>query len=81
MTLYKLVQEIVHMPLYEYRFLVQDGQSWEFPLTFSISDASVSANPSLVRNLTGNSVTFDVNKSAVWDVNGTWFYYRLFLEL
>lgn len=68
-------------PLFEYRFLIQNGKSWESQLTFSISNASISQNQSLIKKLVINGFVFDVNKIAGWDVNNTSFYYQLFFEL
>lgn len=68
-------------PLYEYRVFVQDNQTWENPLTFSVSGTSASATQSSIKTLTINNVAFDVNKLANWNVNATGFYYQLFLEL
>jgi hypothetical protein len=68
-------------PLYEYRFLIQDGEVCESPLTFSVSDASVSVNESLIKMLTINGVAFNVDKPATWNPNSNVFYYSLLLEL
>jgi hypothetical protein len=68
-------------PLYEYRFCLQDGNNWETPLTFSIANASISGNQSLIEQLTINGVKFDVNKHSVWDSNSTVFFYQLVFEL
>jgi uncharacterized membrane protein len=67
--------------LYEYRFLIQDGEVWESPLTFSVSDASVTANESLIKMLTINGVAFNVDKPTTWNPNNNVFYYSLLLEL
>lgn len=68
-------------PLYEYRFIIQDGEVWESPLTFSVSDASVTANESLIKMLTINGVAFNVDKPATWNPSSKVFYYSLLLEL
>jgi hypothetical protein len=68
-------------PLYEYRFIVQDGKTWESPLTFSVSDGSFSGNQSLIKTLTINDSVFSVNKSTIWDSNSTMFSYQLLFEL
>ncbi|MEM3640422.1 MAG: DUF1616 domain-containing protein [Candidatus Bathyarchaeia archaeon] len=67
--------------LYEYRVFVQDGQTWEAPLTFSFSNVSFLENKCLVETLTVNDVTFRVDKPALWDANNKGYYYQLFLEL
>lgn len=68
-------------PLCEYRAFLQDGQSWEQPLTFSFSQVSVAQNQSLVGGVTLNGVTFSVNRPAVWDDENKGYYYWLFMEL
>jgi hypothetical protein len=68
-------------PLYEYRFAVQDGESWESPLTFSVSDTSFLGNQSFIKTLTINNDLFDINKPSLWDSNTTTFSYKLLFEL
>ena len=68
-------------PLFEYRLFVEDGKSWEAPLRFSFSDVSFSENRSFVGSLMMNGVTFNVDKSASWDVENNGYYYQLFMEL
>lgn len=68
-------------PLYEYRFFVESGQTWESPLVFSISQASLSGNQSMIQRLTINNVTFNVNKTATIDTNSSLSCYQLFIEL
>jgi uncharacterized membrane protein len=68
-------------PLYEYRFSIQDSVNWESLLTFSVSNASISGNNSQINTLQINSVTFNVDKPAMWDSNSTTFKYQLLFEL
>lgn len=68
-------------PLYEYRIFLQDGKSWEEPLTFSLSDVTSFKNQSFVGSIRINGVAFNVDKLALWDVNNTGCYYQLFVEL
>jgi hypothetical protein len=68
-------------PLYEYRVFLQDGQSWEQPLNFSFSQVSAAQNQSVVGGLTVNGVTLSVDKHAVWDDEGSGYFYELFMEL
>jgi hypothetical protein len=67
--------------LYEYRFSIRDGDYWEKPLTFSVLNASISTNQSVVRQLTINGVKFDVNKTSLGSSNSSGFFYQLVLEL
>lgn len=68
-------------PLLEYRFLIQDGQTWQSPLTFSVAAATFSENQSFISRLEINDVVFDVNKPALWNANGGVFYYQFIFEL
>jgi hypothetical protein len=68
-------------PLCEYRAFLEEGESWEVPLTFSFSEVSFSENQSLVTSLIVDDNVFDVDKSALWDVENNGYYYQLFLEL
>lgn len=67
--------------LYEYRVFLEDGKTWEAPLTFSFSDVSFSENRSWVAGLVINGVAFSVNKLASLDVENSGYYYQLFIEL
>ena len=68
-------------PLFEFRLFIEDGKSWETPLRFSFSNVSFSENRSFVGSLMINGVTFNVDKSASWDVENNGYYYQLFMEL
>jgi len=68
-------------PLYEYRVFLEDGETWEAPLTFSFSGFSVSENQILVENFTVNDAAFNVDKVASWDEENNGFYYQVFIEL
>jgi len=68
-------------PLYEYRVFLQDGKSWETPLTFLFSGVSFVANYCTVESLIINGVAFRVDKSVSWDAEDSGYYYQLFIEL
>lgn len=68
-------------PLYECRVFVQDGKTWEAPLTFSFSGVSFFENRSFVESLVVNDVVFSVDKLALWDGDNNGFYYQVFMEL
>jgi hypothetical protein len=67
--------------LYEYRVFLQDGQTWEQPLTFSFARVSVMDNRSVVGGFKVNGVTLDVDKPAGWDSEKNGYFYELFMEL
>jgi uncharacterized membrane protein len=68
-------------PSYEYKFFLEDGESWEDPLVFSVSEASINANQSIIHHLLINDFDFNINKYAIRDTNSTGFYYGLICEL
>ncbi|MCW4000696.1 MAG: DUF1616 domain-containing protein [Candidatus Bathyarchaeota archaeon] len=68
-------------PVLEYRFLIPDGGKWSSPFTFSVSNASIAGNQSIVNRLTINGLTFNVDVPSVWDTNSTSFPHRLIFEL
>ena len=68
-------------PLYQYRSIIQDGKNWTAPLTFSISNVSVSQNQSKLESITINNAKFDVAKTAQFDPENSGYYYQLFVEL
>jgi hypothetical protein len=68
-------------PLFEYRFLSQNDATWESKLTFSISNAFFYENQSLIESVIINNISFNVNKSAMWDENTTRFTYQFLFEL
>jgi hypothetical protein len=68
-------------PLYEYRVVLEDGKSWEAPLTFSFSEVSFSENRSRIGAMQINGDVFSLDKEALWDQDNNGFYYQLFVEL
>jgi len=67
--------------LYEYRVFLEDGETWEVPVTFSFSGVSFSDNRSLVEVFKVNELAFGVDKVALWDVESDGYYYQVFIEL
>jgi hypothetical protein len=67
--------------LYEIRAFVQDGQTWEKLITFSISEALQFETSSHVNRLVINNSQIWTNSSAVWNSERGGFYYQLFFEL
>jgi len=63
--------------LYEIRAFVQNDQTWEKLITFSISYG----NSSFVNRLVINDRSVWTNSSAIWDPERNGFYYQLFFEL
>jgi len=68
-------------PLYEYRVFLEDGETWEGPVTFSFSEVSFFENRSFVKVFKVNELAFGVNKVALWNVESDGYYYQVFIEL
>ena len=68
-------------PLYEFRFVLADGESWEAPVRFVIADVAFGGNVSSVAEIVINGRLFPVDLSSRWDVENAGFYYQLFFEL
>jgi uncharacterized membrane protein len=67
--------------IYEYNFGVDDNQTWENVLTFSIIHGSMTANQAIINDISINGNIMSVNKSALWDSNSLSYPYKLLLEL
>ncbi len=68
-------------PLYEYRFAVQNGQTVENLLTFSITDTYTSNNQTTIGNIHLNNQDININKPSTWNSTTTTCQYNLLLEL
>jgi hypothetical protein len=68
-------------PLYEFRFVLADGESWEAPVRFVIPDVAFAGNVSSIAEIVINDRRFPVDLSSRWDVEHAGFYYQLFCEL
>jgi hypothetical protein len=67
--------------VFEYRVFLQDGQTWERPLTFSFSRVSLRQNQSFVEGISVNGAALEVDKTSVWDSGSSGYFYELFMEL
>jgi uncharacterized membrane protein len=67
--------------VYEFQFLVADGDVWETPITFKILNASVQGNTMIVESISVNDKASQVGCSSVWDSENNGFYFQLFFEL
>ena len=70
-------------PLYEYRFMLPNGQSWETPVTFSVNQASIAGGQSLISSLSIDGLSINVEKPSLQNTNSTAtiFYYQFLFEL
>jgi hypothetical protein len=68
-------------PLFEFRFFVADGGTWESSLTFAFENVSFQGDSMYVGSVSINDVTFPVGSTSMWDSKNSGFYYQLFFEL
>ena len=68
-------------PLYEFQFLLADGETWEAPVAFTIKDASFGEDNSSVTGISINDYSFPVDLFSSWDSLQDGFYYHLLFEL
>lgn len=55
-------------PLYEFRFFLVDGETWEKPVSFTLEDVGFEGNSSFVGGVSINDKFFPVNCSSSWDL-------------
>lgn len=68
-------------PLYEFRFFLADGETWETPMSFVVNDVVFNRNSSFVGVISINDHVFPTNLSSGWNSERDGFYYQLFFEL
>jgi len=67
--------------LYEFKTFLNDGGTWETPLTFQVNGLSFTHGSSELSGLTINGEEFPVNLTSVFDSANSGYYYYLFVEL
>ncbi len=81
-TLSSYTNATTNLPaLYEFDFFLHDRKVWETPVDFKFSNIEQTEDTIVLKNLSINDATFDVNSSCKWDELRSGFYYRLFFEL
>ena len=68
-------------PLYEYHVFLEEGKSWEAPVTFSFSGVSFAENQCLVEDCRVNDLSSSVDKVAIRDAGNNGYFFQLFAEL
>jgi hypothetical protein len=67
--------------LYEYNAFVNDGGTWDVPLTFRVNELTFTDGKSRLSNIDIAGVEFPVNLTSAWDSANAGYYYNLFVEL
>jgi uncharacterized membrane protein len=66
---------------YEYKLFLDDGVTWEKPLTFRVNELTFVDGQSQLSIITVNGVELSVNQTSTWNSNKAGYYYNLFVEL
>jgi len=68
-------------PLYEFDTLLNNGGTWEVPLTFQVNELSFADETCQLSGITVNGMEFPVNQQSAWDSVNNGYYYNFFVEL
>ena len=71
------------LPLYESRFSIDKGESWEIPFTFAFTNTSHQETNHTLSGIFINDLAFSVDSKSKWDSrwNHHGFFYQMFFEL
>lgn len=67
--------------LYEYNTFIDNGATWETPLTFQVKGFNFANEASQLSEININGIDYSVNKTSVWDSSEVGYYYNLIVEL
>jgi hypothetical protein len=67
--------------LYEFNTFLNDGGTWETPVTFQVNGLSFTDGASKLSGVTINGVEFPVDQTSAWSSSNSGYYYYLFVEL
>jgi uncharacterized membrane protein len=67
--------------LYEYKTFLENGKTWEAPLTFEVNSIIFANGVSTLSDISINGLDYTFNKTSIWDSSQTGYYYSLFVEL
>lgn len=67
--------------LTEYKTFLQNGATWQAPLTFQIEDLKIDNGTSEFSHVNISGADFPVNCTSSWDANKQGYYYNLIIEL
>jgi uncharacterized membrane protein len=67
--------------LYEYNFIIPNGENHTEPLTFSTTTTPPTKNITTLKTLTLNDINYNIDKTAQYDPDNKGYYYQLFIEL
>lgn len=68
-------------PLYEFRFLLAEGEVWQAALAFRVREVSLRGDAVVVGGISINGVDSALDCPSAWDAGAKGFFYQLFFEL
>jgi len=66
---------------YEYNSFISDGTTWEVPLSFRVSELTLTDETSHLFKININGNVFSVNQTSAWNTAKAGYYYNLLVEL
>jgi uncharacterized membrane protein len=67
--------------LFEYKMFIQNGETWEAPLTFEVKKLNFTNEASRFSEIIINGIDVPISEMSAWNADRTGFYYNLILEL
>jgi len=67
--------------LFEYKTFIEDGATWEVPLTFRVNELSFANGVSHLSGIIVNGIDIPISEMSAWNNDKTGFYYNLVVEL
>ena len=67
--------------LYKYKLFIEEGATWEAPLTFRVNKLNFANGVSQISGITINGIDLPISKMSAWTAEKTGFYYNLVVEL
>lgn len=68
-------------PINQFRFTLQNGETWETPFKFSTQKVTIEENISSLAGISINNRVVPLNCSSRWNWEENGYYYQLFFEL
>jgi hypothetical protein len=74
-------QPSVLQPIFEYTVFLQDGETWQSPLTLQANKLSFVNTACLLSSLEINGINYQINKTSIWNSEKNGYFFNLIVEL
>jgi hypothetical protein len=74
-------QPSVLQPIFEYTVFLQDGETWQSPLTLQANKLSFVNTACLLSSLEINGINYQINKTSIWNSEKNGYFFNLIFEL